>query len=276
MSRSKRDDNLINPAERFLDFAGGIGEVQFYDRESKTNIPVDLPFSFLVLDEVMTVGGGVDYDDGFMGYWSNAIRPRNAKIQALTVHSNYKKKSRVEMTGTWADIKAQLTGAKYIKGLYIAYYEDGDLHLGYLKVRGAALMPWVEFTKAHRDIYEGVFSITGTAAKKKGSNKYFEPVFAWSDKIKPETEEKAIALDEQLQVYLTDYFAQQGIAQEERAYSGEEDDYDTRQERAAIESEKAFNPRRYDPNDDPANPLNQGPDELQDVPEGLDEFEEGF
>lgn len=208
MSRSVPDTTLQNPATRFFDFAGGEGTVQYYDREKKVNINVELPFSFLVLDEVMTVGGGYDDGDNFIGYYSNAIRSRDAKVRPLTVKSSVNGKSRTEMTATWADIKGSLTGAKYIKGLYIAYYNnEKQLEVGYLKMKGAALMPWVELTQ-HKDIYKGVFSITGKVPKKKGTNDYFAPEFSYSEKLKPETEAKALELDGIVQTYLTAYFAQ--------------------------------------------------------------------
>lgn len=208
MSRSEKDDVLQNPASRFFDFAGGDGVVQYYDREKKENITVNLPFKFLVLDEVFTVGGGYDDDSGFIGYWSNAIKPRFARVQPVTVRCNEKGKSKIAMTGTWAEVKANLTGAKYVKGLYIAYYNDEKkLDIGYLKVRGAALMPWVEFTKG-LDITTGAFSIIDTAERKKGKNVYYEPVFDRIPELKPEVEDAALGLDRILQPYLKAYFAQ--------------------------------------------------------------------
>lgn len=53
----------------------------------------------------------------------------------------------------------------------------------------------------------------------------------------------------------------------EREYTGTQEDADTIAERAAIESEKAFNPPRRNALNDPRNPLNQGPDETQDMPD---------
>lgn len=210
MSRSNKTDHAENPATRFFDWSGGTGEVVYYDRDRKENVSVDLPFRFLVLDEVATVGGGYDNGDSFVGYWSNAIRPRDAKVSPFTVRSSVNGKSRTEAVGLWSEIKNSVTGAKYVKGLYIAFYdEDGALQLGYLKMKGAALMPWVEFAKQHKDIYSGAFAITGKVAKKKGTNNYFEPEFSYSAKVKDETNAAALALDaDVLQPYLTAYFAQ--------------------------------------------------------------------
>lgn len=214
MSRSNPTDHAQNPASRFFDWAGGKGELVYYDREKKENVPVELPFRFLILDEVATVGGGLDDDNGYIGYWSNAIRPRDAKVAELTVRSSSNGKTRIEYSGLWSDIKAHLTGAKYVKGLYIAFVGDDDqLQLGYLKIRGAAMRPWIDFTNEHKDIYAGAFSITGKEQKKKGTNTFYQPVFGYTDKITEERNEAALALDRDvLQPYLTAYFAQQGVA----------------------------------------------------------------
>lgn len=225
MSRSNPTDFAENPAKRFFDWAGGEGRLVYYDREQKTNIEVDIPFRFLILDEVATVGGGYDYDGDFIGYWSNAIRPRDAKVSPLTVRSSSNGKSRVEHVGTWADIKAHLTGAKYIKGLYIAFFENDELRLGYLKIRGASMKPWIDLINEHKDIYNGAFSITNKKEAKKGTNVYFEPVFKFTDKVKDETNEAAFGLDRDvLQPYLAAYFSQQGTALPEHTGNGHQDE----------------------------------------------------
>lgn len=214
MSRSEPNTHAENPATRFLDWTGGDGKLVYYDRVQKINIEVALPFRFLVLDEVATVGGGIDEDGQYKGYFSNSIRPLDAKSATFTVRSSQNGKTRVEATGTWADIKGMLTGAKYVKGLYIAFNDaDGNLQLGYLKIRGAALGPWIDLLAEHKDIYAGAYAITDKEAKKKGTNNYFAPVITFTDNVKEETAEAAFALDaEILQPYLKAYFAQRAMA----------------------------------------------------------------
>lgn len=211
MSRSKPDNFAENPATRFFDWAGGEGKLVYYDRDKKENVEVERPFRFLVLDEVATVGGGYDDGDKYIGYWSNAIRPRMAKQSEFNVRATINDKTRTMFKGLWADVKANLTGAKYVKGMYIAFFDGDELSIGYLKIRGAALTAWLEFTKDHRDIYAGAFTLTEeTEKKKKGTNTYYEPVFSFTEKIKDETNAGALALDDAvLQPYLAAYFAQQ-------------------------------------------------------------------
>lgn len=217
MSRSNNTD-LINPAQRFFSWSGSNGTVEYFDKslgEKGENVAVELPFKFLILDKVSQVTGGIDDNDGYIGFWSNAIR--NTKTQQLVVRS----KRGIEVQGYYDHIKGH-PGVKFMTGLYIAYKdEEGLLQIGYLKIKGAALNAWIEFTRAHRNIYDGAFSITDKVKKKKGSNNYFEPVFTFHSDVSEATDNIAKDLDRQLQEYLTAYFAQAGLVEVEREYSGQ-------------------------------------------------------
>lgn len=203
MSRSNNTD-LTNPAVRYFDWSGAEGRVQYYDKETQENVEVPLPFKFLILDKVSQITGGIDRGDQYVGFWSNAVK--NTKTQKFTVRS----KSGIEAQGFYDDIKGT-PGVKFLTGLYIAFYDDDkNLQIGYLKIKGAALTAWIEFTKAHRNIYEGAFGIVGSNKCKKGTNTYYEPVFEHFPNVSDEADQKAKELDVRLQEYLTAYFAQSG------------------------------------------------------------------
>lgn len=211
MSRSNQID-LVNPATRFFQWSGSEGKVQYYDKTEEKNVDVKMPFTFLVLDRVAQITGGVDHGNEYLGFWSNAVR--NTKVQPFTVRS----KRGIEVQGLYEQIKGY-TGVRFQQGLYIAYKNGQNLEIGYLKIKGAALTAWIEFTKAHRNIFQGAFSIVDAEKKKKGATTYYEPVFDFSAKVSEETESAAIELDKQLQEYLTAYFAQQGIEEVEQAHA---------------------------------------------------------
>jgi len=217
MSRSNNTD-LINPAKRFVDFAGGEGVLRYFDKslgEKGENVSIEFPYKFFVLDRVAQCTGGVDDNNGYLGFWSNAVK--NLKTQQFTVRS----KRGVEVQGYYNDIKG-FTGLKFMTGLYVATKNaDGEFQIEYLKLKGAALTAWIEHTKVHRNIYEGAFGITGVASKKKGTNTYYEPVFEHYAKVSEDAETAAQALDIELQEYLTAYFAQAGIEEVEREYTGD-------------------------------------------------------
>jgi hypothetical protein len=98
MSRSN-PTNFSSPASRFFDWAAERGELQFYDKEAKQNVTVKLPFSFLVLDEVSQVGGGVKINGKYEGYWSNAVKDLNSQI--ITVKS----KQGIVAQGLYSELK---------------------------------------------------------------------------------------------------------------------------------------------------------------------------
>jgi hypothetical protein len=208
MSRSNQTE-LVNPAVRFFDWAGATGEVTYFDKtrgENGERVAVDLPFRFLILDKMTQVTGGVERYGKYEGFWSNAIRSTELKTRPLVVRS----KQGVECQGLYEQIKGH-HGVKFMTGLYIAFYDENEhLQIGYLKLKGAALTAWIEFTKPIKNVYDGAFSIVGRVQKKKGATTYYEPEFKHTTKLKPETEESATALDRDvLQPYLTAYFAQQ-------------------------------------------------------------------
>jgi hypothetical protein len=225
MSRSNNTE-LTNPATRFFEWSGSEGCVRYYDKETEQNVTVKLPFRFLVLDRVAQVAGGIDRDGTYYGFWSNQVR--STKNEPFVVRS----KQGVEASGYYEQIKAT-PGVKFMTGLYVAFYdESGALQIGMLKVKGAALTAWIEFTKDHKDIYKGAFSITGNEKQKKGATTYYSPVFAFVPTVKEETEAAAVKLDKELQTYLAAYFAtaptqapapQFAAAQSAPAYTGGND-----------------------------------------------------
>ena len=206
MSRSEPVEHLQNPATRFFEIKGD-GKIYYYDKETKENVNVKAPFRFLVLDEVSQVGGGVkDRSGEYKGFWSNAVKDSNDKFVVRSGHNGH---TQIVAEGTWAEVKASLVGAKYVKGLYIGYYNDDKaLSIGYLKLKGASLSAWFEFNKDRRRIDVGAFTVKGRSDElTNGNTVYYEPVFDWTDKVKDETEEAAIALDVELQAYLKPYLA---------------------------------------------------------------------
>ncbi len=212
MSRSNNTE-LQNPANRFFEWDGAAGAVRYYDKEAQTNVQVKLPVRFLVLDRVSQVTGGIDQGGGYIGFWSNTVR--NTKVQPFTVRS----KQGVVTQGLYEHIKGH-PGVKYMQGLYIAYKgDDASFQIGYLKIKGAALTAWIEFTKIHRNIYQGVFAIVGNEEQKKGATTYYSPVYEFSATVPEAAENAAIELDKQLQEYLTEYFSQKGIEEVEQEYS---------------------------------------------------------
>jgi hypothetical protein len=70
MSRS--NPTLTNPANRRFEWAGGAGELRYYDRETKETIVQPLPFRFMVLDQLNTMAGFSKSDKSSI--WANEVR----------------------------------------------------------------------------------------------------------------------------------------------------------------------------------------------------------
>lgn len=222
MSRNNPEVNLQNPAVKFFDWAGDTGQIEYYDREEKKNIKVNFPFRFLVLDVVYQVAGGFKNGKDYVGYFSNAIKPRTIKTAEFIVKSKVNGQTRIEGQGVWADLKNSLHGAKFMTGLYIGFFDDeGEMRIGFLKLKGAANSAWIEFNQkiGRRDVCQGAYTLKERSEElQSGNTTYFEPRFTWTDQVKPDTEDAAKHLDDVLQEYLTPYFAQ--VKEPEQEYSG--------------------------------------------------------
>lgn len=197
MSRSQ--PTTTNPSTRFLSWAGGKGELIHWDKEESKEVIEKLPFTFMVLDELTTITGYSDEDQS--GFWSNEVRSTNN--DELTVRTS----KGIRETGSYKDIKDSLKskGAKYAKSVYIAYKDGEHLSIGNFKVYGAALTAWIEFSKK-ANVYNTAVVLKGKTEEKKGTTTYYVPVFETTS-ITDETNKEAIALDVELQKYLTNYFA---------------------------------------------------------------------
>jgi hypothetical protein len=200
MSRSVPNDRPINPATRFFEWNGEKGHFKYYNKETKENVVVDLPFTFLVLDDKLsTIKGWSDADQS--GIWSNEVK--DLKTGVLTVRTS----KGVQVEGTYENIKGKVAGADYVKSLYIAYInEDKKLVIGNISIKGASLNSWIEFTKAQKDVYAGIIKVADCIEGKKGKVVYQMPNFVMT----PAPEKAltmALELDKQLQEYLTKYFS---------------------------------------------------------------------
>jgi hypothetical protein len=203
MSRSNPNDNLTNVATRFYQWDGDNSGFKYFDKtlgEKGESVVSKLPFTFLVLDSLVTVKGYNEPEA--KGYYSNEVR--NVTTDILTVKS----KTGVEMSGTWKEIKEKMAskGAEYTQSLYIAIKNaEGKLEIANIQLKGAALNAWIDFLKKVK-INEIAVSVKSSVSKKKGKVVYEEPIYT-AVTVNEKTNNEAIELDKQLQEYLTAYLA---------------------------------------------------------------------
>lgn len=211
-----------NPSTRFMQWRGGFdggGRLTWYDKSEETEKDVELPLSFVVLDELNTITGFSEKDQS--SFWGNEVR--NLQKDELVVRT----KSGVVDRGLYAHIAERIKakGAKYAKSVYIAFKDDtGEFVIGNIRFSGAALTAWIDLNKKFNTSECAVILTEAPKQGKKGATKYWIPVFetlALSDA----TTKVAMQLDQELQSFLDIYLnQQQDISTEVMAEDYEEDD----------------------------------------------------
>jgi hypothetical protein len=187
-----------NPATKFIDWKSNDKQFSYYDKETKLNVEIPLPFKFLALDEMHTVKGWSDSCQSAI--YSNEVKFISKEI--LTVKPF---KGNEIAKGLYSEIKEKVkaAGAHYVKSIYIML-EDGSL--ANLQLKGASCQSWGDFTNKNRSRlpYEWV-TVKSSLEGKKGAVKYYTPNFEF-EKPLSETEmdlaDNAFAI---LETYLKSY-----------------------------------------------------------------------
>ncbi|MBF4194593.1 hypothetical protein [Mycolicibacterium phlei] len=193
MSLSKPRE--ISPTRRFFRIRGATGDVVYYDKAKQDEVAVELPFRFIVLDVLNTIGGF--HEPSNSGIWSNEVRYVD---ELFTVRT----RDGVFARGTWEEIRDKVKGAggKFGNSVYLAYKdENGEWAQGNLHLIGAAVSNFFDFKKTRLFDQDPGVAITGFTQQKKGRNEYFVPNFEGWD-VPAEDLLVATKMDEALQVWL--------------------------------------------------------------------------
>lgn len=225
MSRSNQTTNT-NPCGKWFQWNSTAKTLTWYNKDlpkGEQNVPVELPFTFLVLDQLSTVSGFDETTD--LGYYGNEVR--NSQVDEITVRN----KHGIVKKGIWKTELKGLSGIKFAKSVYIAYRESKDepLRLGNIKFSGSALdtvsekgvelaeatkgfqeemykrTGWFTFCSNNKDVDKIAVQLVSSLPDKKGTVKYNRPVFKRIDAVSEATDNEAIELDKELQIYLTAY-----------------------------------------------------------------------
>lgn len=212
MSRSNPNEGSRNPSTRWFEWAGGAdgGYVRFYNKDTKEQTKVPGPFGFLLLDELSTVKGW--HEPSESSIYANEVR--DTRQEALVVRSF---KGGELASGIYTAIRDRVVavGGHYHASLYIAYKEGDELKIGNLGLKGAAAGAWMEFKKTAptkkdangksvRAYFVDAVKIADFEQAKKGGTTYRVPKFALS-MTSEAANLQAVALDSELQAYLSDY-----------------------------------------------------------------------
>lgn len=226
MSRSNQEETSVNPAKRWFRWSGKNSSITYYDKEKKENVPVKMPFTFLLLDELTSISGYSESED--KGIYSNEVKFTNS--EKLNVRCG---KNTIEV-GLYNDIKdaVKAKGGKYSRSCYIAFKDDnGSLEIGNFLMTGSSLSGgdhkadgakdkikldgWMDFMNTHKKtVYNSAVKMElETRVCKKGSNPYHIPKFSLVE-IGEESNALAAALDNDLQAFLAVYLKKDNTKEE--------------------------------------------------------------
>lgn len=203
MSRTNKTlDVQKNPCQHWMQWDSGNGCWKAYDKETKQNISYPSDTRFICLDALSTVTG---FSDAFQkGYYGNEVR--NVGKDIIRAMCDGKEVAK----GIWRDIKIQVRDIKFATSVYVMAKLGNDYQLANLRLSGAAVTGWIEFTKSVGGISalfgDVVVTVTEVTQEKKGSVNYTVPHFSIvSRTLTPEAAAKADELDTQLQQFLEQY-----------------------------------------------------------------------
>lgn len=211
MSRSNPADGARNPATRWFEWSGGNngGFVRWYNKETKQQVPVE-NFTFLYLDELSTVKGWHEQSESSI--YANEVRDTRQEVLVVKSFNGGEL-----VSGIYQQIKDTIVarGGHYCASLYIAYKEGDSLKVGNLSLKGAAAGAWMDFKrkapskkgpdgKSVPAYFLDAVRIVNFEQQQKGGTIYRVPVFALVP-TSDATNQQAVALDAELQSFLTEY-----------------------------------------------------------------------
>jgi hypothetical protein len=217
MSLSNPTQNARNPSTRWFEWHGSKGQINYWDKEAKKKVFLDLPFTFLLLDELATVRGF--HEPSNSGVFANEVRDTRQETMLVRAFEGGEIAS-----GLYASIRDRVKahGGYFQASCYIAYKDGDALKIGNLGLNGASLQAWSEFKKG-KSPYGSAVVITGFEDRTKGATKYRIPTFTLKA-TSPETVAKATALDAELQTFLTGYLKQPRTEQAAKPAAAHVDD----------------------------------------------------
>lgn len=187
-----------NPATKFFDWKSNDKCFSYYDKEKKENVLVQLPFKFLVLDELHTIKGWNDATQSAI--YSNEVK--FIGTETMTVKPF---KGNEIAKGLYKDIKEKVksAGGHYVKSIYIML-EDGSL--ANLQLKGSSVQKWGEFTQKTRNRLPDEWVVVEKAVDgKKGAVKFSTPDFKFLNSISDAEADLADEAFNTLEAYLTTY-----------------------------------------------------------------------
>ncbi len=206
----------VNPTSKFLEWKSNNKSFSYYDKETKQNVEVKLPLTFIVLEEYHKISGFSDSDQ--TGIYSNEV------LQIGTEEMEVKSfKGRIIAKGLYKDIKGAVNsaGGNYHKSIY-AVTKEGELIN--ISLKGAAVSKWSKLVEkgAWKRLSDEWISIESAEDHKKGMVKYSTPNFVFNTSLSDAEFKIVEAKATELENYLTTYFAKDKVVEDVAELDGVE------------------------------------------------------
>jgi len=209
-----------NPSTKFIEWKSNDKCFSFYDRETSANVSIQLPFKFLVLDELHTVKGWNDAS-------SSQINSNEVKFISRDEMVVKPFKGNEIAKGLYKDIKERIkaAGGHYVKSVY-CMLEDGSI--ANLQLKGAACQSYGDFTAKTRSRLTDEWVVVAKAIDgKKGAVKYTTPGFEFDKSLSESEADLADEAFNTLEAYLKTYLTKAQVNEIEVVEETiEEDDLD--------------------------------------------------
>ena len=206
----------VNPTSKFLEWKSNNKSFSYYDKETKQNVEVKLPITFIVLEEYHCIKGFSDSDQ--TGIYSNEVL--QIGTEEMEVRSY---KGRIIAKGLYKDIKGAVNaaGGNYHKSIY-AVTKEGELIN--ISLKGAAVSKWSKLVEkgAWKRLSDEWISIESAEDHKKGMVKYSTPNFVFNTSLSDAEFKMVKAKATELENYLTTYFAKDIVVEDVAELDGVE------------------------------------------------------
>lgn len=191
-----------NPTKKYLEWKSDDKCFSYYDKETKQNVKVELPFKFLTLMEFHTIKGWNDKNQS--GVYSNEVKSiANDELNVRLFKGNQSVK------GVYKEIKDTIIamGGHYTKSIYIML-EDGSI--ANVNIKGSSVQAWGDFTQKTRSrLSDEWIEVANAIELKKGKVNYSIPEFKFATSLNDSQCNLADNAYNQLKSYIDGYLAKQ-------------------------------------------------------------------
>ena len=217
MSRqSEFQTTSSNPTKKYFEWKSDDKCFAYYDKETKQNVKVELPFKFLTLMEFHTIKGWNDKNQS--GVYSNEVKSIGQDELNVRLF-----KGNQSIKGIYKEIKDTIVtmGGHYTKSIYVML-EDGSI--ANVNIKGSSVQSWGDFTQKTRSrLSDEWIEVANAIELKKGKVEYSIPEFKFATSLSDSKWKFADNAYNQLKSYIDGYLAKQIEVNDEEILSDEND-----------------------------------------------------